>query len=68
MRLSFTIFLAIFWMLCLEIKNLKVDLMPVRKTCKKFVAFLTNLHSWQEFYTTAGRGGRDKFQLCLSVN
>ena len=37
--------------------------MPIRKTCKKCVAFSTNLHSRQEFYTTAGRGGRDKFQL-----
>ena len=24
-----------------------------------------NLHSWQEFYTAAGSGGRDKSQLCL---
>ena len=38
--------------------------MPLRKTCIKCVAFSTNLHSWQEFYMTAGRGGRDKFQLC----
>ena len=44
-----------------KLQNLTVDLMPIRKTCKKFVAFLTNLHSWQEFYMTAGHGGRDKF-------
>ena len=24
---------------------------------------MKNLHSWQKFYTTAGRSGRDKFQL-----
>ena len=24
-----------------------------------------NLHSWQEFYTAADSGGRDKSQLCL---
>ena len=27
--------------------------------------FLTNLHGWQEFYTTAGRTGRAKYQLCF---
>ena len=26
--------------------------------------FLKNLHGWQEFYTTAGRTGRAKYQLC----
>ena len=38
-----------------KIKNL-------HKICKKCVVFLKNLHSWQEFYTTAGRGGRDKLR------
>ena len=33
-------------------------------TCKKCVAFSTNLHKWQKFYTTVSRGGRDKFQPC----
>ena len=28
------------------------------------VVFQENLHSWQKFYTTAGRDGRDKSQLC----
>ena len=28
--------------------------------------FLKNLHSWHKFYTTAGRDGRDKSQLCES--
>ena len=28
--------------------------------------FLENLHHWQEFYTTAGRTGRAKYQLCYS--
>ena len=27
--------------------------------------FRANLHSWYKFYTTAGRDGRDKSQLCL---
>ena len=26
--------------------------------------FSENLHSWQEFYTTTGRTGRAKYQLC----
>ena len=25
-------------------------------------------HSWQNFYTTAGRSGRDKSQLCMPDN
>ena len=29
--------------------------------------FLKNLHSWQEFYMTAGRTGRAKYQLCMSA-
>ena len=28
------------------------------------VVFWENLHSWHKFYTTAGRDGRDKSQLC----
>ena len=27
--------------------------------------FMKNLHSWNYFYTTAGRDGRDKFQVCI---
>ena len=30
---------------------------------RKHVVFWKNLHSWQKFYTTAGRDGRDKSQL-----
>ena len=26
-------------------------------------ALLKNLHNWKQFYTTAGRDGRDKFQV-----
>ena len=33
------------------------------KYAKKCLVFLKNLHSWQEFYTTAGCDGRDKFQV-----
>ena len=35
------------------------------KYVRNYVVFWKNLHSWQKIYTTAGRGGRDKFQVCL---
>ena len=35
------------------------------KYVRKCVNFRKNLLSWQKFYTTAGRDGRDKFQVCL---
>ena len=34
------------------------------KYVRNCVVFWKNLHSWQNFYTTAGRDGRDKFQVC----
>ena len=37
------------------------------KCVRNYVVFWKNLHSWQKFYTTAGRGGRDKFQVCMWV-
>ena len=37
------------------------------KYAKKCVVFLKTLHSWQEFYTTAGRDGHDKFQVWWKV-
>ena len=27
---------------------------------------LADLHNWKNYYTTAGRDGRDKFQVCTS--
>ena len=35
------------------------------KWVRNCVVFWKNSHSWQKFYTTAGRDGRDKFQVCL---
>ena len=32
------------------------------------VVFWGNLHSWQKMFTTAGRDGRDKFQLWLNCS
>ena len=37
------------------------------KYVRNCVVFWKNLHSWQKFYTTAGRDGRDKFQVCQPV-
>ena len=31
---------------------------------RNLVVFRDNLHSWHKFYTTTGRDGRDKFQVC----
>ena len=36
----------------------------MRKFCKKMRCFQKKLHSRKYFYTTAGRDGRDKFQVC----
>ena len=37
------------------------------KWVRNCVVFWKNLHSWQKFYTTAGRDGRDKCQVCISI-
>ena len=42
-----------------QISNFNPDFVTKRVfSCK-------NLHSWTNFYTTAGRESRDKFQVCL---
>ena len=38
------------------------------KYVRSCVVFLKTLHSWQEFYTTAGRDGRDKFQVWIMMS
>ena len=41
------------------------------KWVRNCVVFWKNLHSWQKFYTTAGRDGRDgrdKFQVCAHLS
>ena len=37
------------------------------KYVRNCVVLWKNLHSWQKIYTTAGRDGRDKFQVCLGT-
>ena len=37
------------------------------KYVRNYVVFWKNLHSRQKIYTTAGRDGRDKFQVCMLI-
>ena len=39
-------------------------MLELAKYVRNCVVFWENLHSWQKFYTTTGRDGRDKFQVC----
>ena len=41
-------------------------MLKLAKYVRNCVVFWENLHSWQKFYTTTGRGGGDKFQLCTA--
>ena len=38
-------------------------MLELAKYVRNCVVFWENLHSWQKFYTTTGRDGRDKFQV-----
>ena len=40
-----------------------VNLVVLRKFCKKLCWVPGKIHSWHKFYTTAGHDGRDKSQL-----
>ena len=42
-------------------------MLKLAKYWRNCVVLWENLHSWQKFYTTAGRDGRDKFQVCAHV-
>ena len=48
-------------------KKVYIGVCKLAKYVRSCVVFWKNLHSWQKFYTTAGRGGRDKFQVCILV-
>ena len=45
-------------------ESLHLGVCKLAKYVSNCVVFWKNLHSWQNFYTTAGRDGRDKFHLC----
>ena len=47
-------------------ESLQYGVCKLAKYVRNCVVFWKNLHSWQKFYTTAGRDGRDKFQVWLS--
>ena len=49
---------------CVNSPNKWVNFIFIHKFCKKTHCFLENLHNWKYFYPTAGRDGRDKFQVC----
>ena len=44
-------------------ESLHLGVCKLAKYVRNCVVFWKNLHSWQKFYTTAGRDGRDKFQV-----
>ena len=44
-------------------ESLHLGKCKLAKYVRNCVVFRENLHSWQKFYTTAGRDGRDKFQV-----
>ena len=45
-------------------ESLHLCVCKLAKYVRDCVVFWKNLHSWQKFYTTVGRDGRDKFQVC----
>ena len=48
-------------------KKIYIKVWKLAKYERNCVFFWKNLHSWQNFYTTAGRDGRDKFQVWLRL-
>ena len=48
-------------------ESLPLAVYKLAKYVRNCVVFWKNLHSWQKFYTTAGRDGRDKFQVSGTV-
>ena len=55
------------WSKCVNsltfMKKIYIKVWKLAKYERNCVFFWKNLHSWQNFYTTAGRDGRDKFQV-----
>ena len=61
--------LALFWLkLNSYYESLHLGVCKLAKYVRNCVVFWKNLHSWQKFYTTAGRDGRDKFQVCQKTS
>ena len=65
--------LALFWLKLNKIceffniyeESLHLGVCKLAKYERNCVVFWKTLHSWKEFYTTAGRDGRDK-QVCVT--
>ena len=49
-------------------KKFALGVCKLTQYVRNCVVFWKNLHSWHKFYTTADRDGRDKSQLCLSID
>ena len=45
-------------------ESLHLGMRKLAKYVRNCVVFWKKLHSWQKLYTTAGFGGRVKFQFC----
>ena len=48
-------------------ESLHLGVCKLANYVRSCIVFWKNLHSWQKFYTTSGRGGRNKFQVCEEV-
>ena len=48
-------------------ESLHLCVCKLAKYVRDCVVFWKNLHSWQKFYTTVGRDGRDKFQVWKEI-
>ena len=67
--------LALFWLklnkMCKFFNSYEESLhwgvCKLAKYVRNCVVLWKNLHSWQKIYTTAGRDGHDKFQVCRMV-
>ena len=58
--------LALFWLkLNSYYESLHLGVCKLAKYVRNCVVFWKKLHSSQKFYTTAGRSGRDKFQVWM---
>ena len=44
-------------------ESLHLGVCKLAKDVRNYIVFYKELHSRQKFYTTAGRGGHDKFQV-----
>ena len=51
--------------MCVNLPNKLVIFIFLHKFCEEIHCFLEKFTQLEKFYTTAGRDGRDKFQVCV---